>query len=75
MNWKRFLLYNLRWQLGGIIIAPILWLFLEYLQWDYILSMFLMQLFGAAIFYPLDMWIARQKDKINTKAIEKNESN
>jgi hypothetical protein len=62
-NIKRFLLYALRWQVGGIIIAPILWLLLEYLKLEYILSMVTMQLIGACIFYPIDMWIAKQKEK------------
>ena len=72
MNWTRFLIYSLRWQLGGIIIAPILWVLLEYLEWDYIISMIIMQLIGAAIFYPIDMWIAKQKQKTIDKAKEKN---
>ena len=67
MNWKRFLTYSLRWQLGGIIIAPILWVLLEYLEWDYIISMIIMQLLGAIIFYPIDMWIAKQKESLNKK--------
>jgi hypothetical protein len=62
MNWKRFLIYSLRWQLGGIIIAPILWVLLEYLKLEYILAMIIMQLIGAAIFYPIDMRIAKQKE-------------
>lgn len=72
MNWKRFLMYSLRWQLGGIVIAPILWVLLENWELNYILSMFLMQIAGAAIFYPIDMWIAKQKDKVLLKAIKKN---
>jgi len=63
VNWKRFGLYALRWQLGGIIIAPILWVLLEYLKIEYVLSTILMQLIGAVIFYPIDMWIASKKKK------------
>jgi len=60
VNWKRFGLYVLRWQLGGIIIAPILWLLLEFLKLEYIVAMVAMQLIGASIFYPIDMWIAKR---------------
>jgi len=62
MNWKRFLIYSLRWQLGGIIIAPILWFLLEYMEMRYIIAMVSMQLIGAVIFYPIDMWIAKRKN-------------
>jgi len=34
---------------------------LEHWKLDYILAMFLMQLIGAVIFYPIDMWIAKRK--------------
>lgn len=61
MNWKRYSIYFLRWQLGGIIIAPILWLLLEYWELGYLWATFLMQFIGSMIFYPIDMWIAKRK--------------
>jgi hypothetical protein len=64
---KRFGFYMLRWQFGGIIIAPILWVLLEVLKLEYITAMVLMQFIGACIFFPIDMWIAKQKEKINGK--------
>lgn len=70
MNWKRFLLYALRWQLGGLVIAPILWVFLEYYQLNYIVAMIIMQVFGAIIFYPIDMWIAKRKEKKENNLVE-----
>ena len=60
---KRFGFYMLRWQLGGIILAPILWFFLEKCEWPYLISMIVLQLIGACIFFPIDMWISKQKVK------------
>ena len=62
-NRKRFTLYALRWQLGGIILAPILWVLIEYFKIAYIPAMIILQLIGACIFFPIDMWISRQRGK------------
>ncbi|CAG7581202.1 MAG: hypothetical protein SLAVMIC_00725 [uncultured marine phage] len=66
-NRKRFTLYALRWQLGGIILAPILWTLLEYFKLPYLMSMIILQLIGACIFFPIDMWISRQRGRKQNK--------
>ena len=62
---KRFGFYMLRWQFGGIILAPILWVLLEVISMEYIKAMIVLQFIGACIFFPIDMWIAKQKEKNN----------
>lgn len=67
VNWKRYWIYNVRWQLGGLVLGPILWVLLELIEFPYIIAMIILQLVGAAIFYPIDMWIAKQKNKNDDK--------
>lgn len=54
LDWKKYLSYHLKWQLGFIITVPLMYLFLDVLHINYLLSVFLFQLIGAFIFYPID---------------------
>ena len=63
MNWKRYLIYHLKWQLGAIVAIPSLYLFLDVLHLNYCLAIFLFQLIGAIIFYPIDKWILSRKEQ------------
>ena len=56
----------LRWHLGGVILAPILWVILEHFKLPYLPGMLILQTIGAFIFFPIDMWIAKQKEKKTT---------
>ena len=60
---RKFLLYAMKWQLGTIITVPLLYLFIDILHLSYLWSTICFNLVGAAIFFPIDLWIFRKKDK------------
>lgn len=55
---KQFLLYTLRWMLGGVVLSPILALF--YSLGPFIANV-LTSIVGAIIFYLVDKWIFKTK--------------
>jgi putative flippase GtrA len=66
-KWKRYLLYHFKWQIGAVVAVPSLYLFLDILHLRYWLAIFLFQLIGAIVFYPIDMWILSRKEQTTKK--------
>lgn len=56
-DWKKYLNYHLKWQLGIIITAPLMYLFIDYCGMNYWLAVLSFQFVGAIIFYPIDTYI------------------
>ena len=56
---KRFIIYALRWQASGLILAPCLIFLLPYT--NELTATIIANLFGAVIFFWLDFYIFRRK--------------
>lgn len=60
---KQFLTYMFKWQIGIIICAPLMYLFIDYLHFPYWLSMVCFNFVGAIVFYPIDTWIFKRRER------------
>lgn len=60
MNFKRYIKYNARWQIGFIVCYPCMWLFVDVLNWNMATSVIAFQFVGANIFYHVDRYIFKQ---------------
>ena len=65
-NIKRYLKYNVRWQLGFIVCYPTMWLFTDALGWPLWASIIGFQFVGANIFYHVDRLIFKKKQNVDT---------
>ncbi len=59
---KKFFNYHLKWQVGFVITTPLLYLFIDVLNYPYWLSVLLFQAIGALIFWPIDSYIFRKQE-------------
>lgn len=59
---KRFIIYLMRWQLSGVILAPCIYLLSDY---GSIVSAIVANLIGGTIFYKLDKYLFNKKDNSN----------
>lgn len=57
---KRFLLYLGRWQLSGIVLAPVLYLLTDVNPMESVGATIIANLIGGAIFYWVDKKIFRK---------------
>ena len=62
MNIKRFIKYLLRWQLSGVVLAPVLAIFWGSPLWDFsvIGATVVANLIGGSIFYWVDKQIFKK---------------
>jgi hypothetical protein len=71
MKWypinKQLLTYHAKWQIGFFITTPCMYLFSDVLQWPHWATVIAFQFIGACIFWPVDNWIFRRKNKGKTK--------
>ena len=58
---KRYLTYNIRWQLGFIVCYPSMWLFTDVLEWSLWASIVGFQFVGANIFFHVDKIIFKKE--------------
>lgn len=56
-DWKKYLKYHLKWQLGIIVTGPLMYLFIDYLHFNYWSAVLSFQFVGALIFWPIDNFI------------------
>lgn len=61
-NWKRIILYHLRWQAGFFLAYPITLLLLDYFHFPYWLMIITFQFVGALVFYMIDYSIFKKKE-------------
>ena len=61
---KTFLKYMCKWQLGFIVAVPCLYFFIDVLEYPLWLSTILFNFVGAVIFYPIDVWILKNKKSV-----------
>lgn len=67
-NWKQFLIYHGKWQLSTIVTIPLMYLFTDIVGMPYWGSIISFNIIGAFIFWPIDKWIFRNKQKsLNNK--------
>ena len=60
---NRIILYYLRWLLSGIVMLPFLYLFQTYSNLNYYITLLILQMIGATIFYNIDKRIFKDKPK------------
>lgn len=60
-NWKQYLIYHGKWQLSTIVTIPLMYLFADICGLPYWASIFLFNIIGAVLFWPIDKWIFRYK--------------
>ena len=61
--WIRYAKYHLRWQTGFLIATPVMYICIDYLKMDYWLAVIIFQFIGALIFYPIDAYLFKKKQK------------
>jgi len=60
---KRYAKYHLRWQVSALVMAlPMMWLTEMYM--NPVISLFIVQFFGAIIFYPVDKYIFKSNSSV-----------
>jgi len=60
LNWRRFALYLGRWQLSGVVLAPILYLMTHAHPLDSALATIVANLIGGSVFYWIDLKIFKK---------------
>jgi hypothetical protein len=56
---KRFLIYFFRWQISSLILAPCIYIFSD----SIILAAICSNAIGASIFWWIDKWIFKERNK------------
>lgn len=58
----KFLVYHFRWQCG-LLLTPLLFLFIDFWHLNYWIAMILFNVCGAFIYFPVDKYIFKAREK------------
>ena len=61
-NFKLYLIYHLKWQIGIVVSWPCMWLLHDVFGWNNFYTIIGFQFIGACIFWNVDKLIFRNKN-------------
>jgi hypothetical protein len=66
-NFKRYIIYHIKWQVGVVISWPCMWLMHDIWGWSNFWTIIGFQFVGALIFWNVDKLIFKNDRQIETK--------
>jgi len=66
-NFKRYIIYHIKWQAGVVISWPCMWLMHDIWGWSNFWTIIGFQFVGALIFWNIDKLIFKNDKQIETK--------